>query len=176
MEAARPATAADVDRIAELFRLAISELEPTRGGRVFAVREARAEPVETELRAALIDDRRGLWAGTIDDVVIGYAATHMEDLRDGYRLGVVDDLFVEPGARGVGVGEALMTELLRWGEAQSCSGLDATALPGNRATKNFFEGSGFTARLLVMHHTYGVAAELSPVEPSSVDAIEEVAG
>ena len=31
-------------------------------------------------------------------------------------------------------------------------GIDATALPGNRATKNFFEAHGFTARLLVMHH------------------------
>jgi hypothetical protein len=30
-------------------------------------------------------------------------------------------------------------------------GIDAFALPGMRETKNFFEGSGFTARLLVMH-------------------------
>jgi GNAT superfamily N-acetyltransferase len=164
VEAARRATAADVDRIAELFRLAMRELEPTRGGRLFALREARSEPVETELLAALTDDRRGLWAGTIDDVVIGYAATHVEDLREGYRLGVIDDLFVEPGARGVGVGEALMGELLEWGEEQGCGGLDTTALPGNRATKNFFEGSGFTARLLVMHHTYEGAPEPPPPE------------
>lgn len=129
---------------------------------MFALRETRAEPVEADLHAALADDRRGLWAGTIDDFVIGYAATHVEELRGDYRLGVIDDLFVEPGARGVGVGEALMGELLRWGEEERCDGLDATALPGNRATKNFFEGSGFTARLLVMHHSYGGSADPAP--------------
>ena len=32
------------------------------------------------------------------------------------------------------------------------SGVDATALPGHRQAKNFFERAGFTARLLVMHH------------------------
>jgi hypothetical protein len=42
---------------------------------------------------------------------------------------------------------------------RGCSGVDATALPGNRATKNFFEESGFTARLLVMHHRLDKARE-----------------
>jgi hypothetical protein len=46
----------------------------------------------------------------------------------------------------------MMGSLLEWFGARGCSGVDATALPGNRATKNIFEESGFTARLLVMHH------------------------
>jgi hypothetical protein len=45
-----------------------------------------------------------------------------------------------------------MDSLLAWASERGCQGVDATALPGDRATKNFFEGSGFTARLLVMHH------------------------
>ena len=45
-----------------------------------------------------------------------------------------------------------MDQLLEWFRGRGCNGVDATALPGNRATKNFFEMSGFTARLLVMHH------------------------
>jgi GNAT superfamily N-acetyltransferase len=69
-------------------------------------------------------------------------------------LGRITDLFVEPGARAVGVGEALMDALLPWFRARECRGVDATALPGNRETKNFFEMSGFTARLLVMHHRF----------------------
>jgi hypothetical protein len=28
------------------------------------------------------------------------------------------------------------------------------ALPGDREAKNFFEASGFKARLLTMHHTF----------------------
>jgi hypothetical protein len=38
-----------------------------------------------------------------------------------------------------------------WCREQACVGIDALALPGNRATKNFFEMLGFTARALVVH-------------------------
>ena len=34
---------------------------------------------------------------------------------------------------------------------RACIGADALALPGNRATKNFFEQNGFVARSIVMH-------------------------
>ena len=90
--------------------------------------------------------------GTIDGVVVGYATARTERLRDGSLLGVIGDLFVDEEGRGVGVGEALMDAILAWCSEHGCQGVDALALPGARATKNFFEGSGFTARLLVMHH------------------------
>lgn len=152
MEAARPATSSDLPRLAELCREALAELAPTRGGAVFVAREARAEPVEATLAAALDDAAQVVVVGTLDDVVVGYAAATTDALRDGAVLGVIGDLFVEDPARGVGVGEALMDQLLHWFRQRGCRGVDAFALPGNRATKNFFEESGFTARLLVMHH------------------------
>ena len=71
---------------------------------------------------------------------------------DGSHLGVVDDIFVEEGARGIGVGELMMGELVSWCRARGCFGIDVMALPGHRAAKNFFEESGFTARKIVMHH------------------------
>ena len=152
MEGARPATSEDVPRIAELVAAAVAELTPMKGGVVWAAREASWPPHEARLLEALADPARLVLAGTIDDAVIGYAVTHVEDLRDGSRLGVIDDLFVEEGARGVGVGEAMMQSVLAWLDAQGCAGADAMALPGHRAAKNFFEGSGFTARQIVMHH------------------------
>ena len=152
MEAARPATPSDLPQLAELATRALAELAPTRGGAVFVAREGRATPVEETLRRDLEDPAAVVLAGTIDDVPIGYATGRTETLRDGSVLGVIGDLYVDEGARSVGVGEALMGELLEWFRAQGCAGVDATALPGNRATKNFFEESGFTARLLVMHH------------------------
>lgn len=151
MEGARKAERADIPRLADLFRIALDELTPTRGGAVFAVREARSEPVEVSFEESFDDGASALWAGTIDDVIVGYASARNERLRDGSSLAVVEDLFVEAGARSVGVGEALITEVLAWAADQGCAGVDATALPGNRATKNFFEGSGFSARLIVMH-------------------------
>jgi len=57
-------------------------------------------------------------------------------------------------ARPLWVGElaGAMTELaLDWFAGSGCTGVDALALPGARATKNFFEENGFTARLLVVH-------------------------
>ena len=148
----RPASDADLPRLAEMARTAIAELTPMRGGAVWAAREARPEPVEESLKAWLSDDETRLIVGTIDDVPIGYAAVHIETLHDGSRLGVIDDIFVEEGARSVGVGEAMINDLIDWCGRRGCSGMDAMALPGHRATKNFFEESGFTARKLVMHH------------------------
>ena len=67
---------------------------------------------------------------------------------------VVDDIFVEEGARAIGLGEGMIDDLMTWCEERKCIGMDAMALPGHRATKNFFEESGFTARQLVMHHRF----------------------
>ena len=152
MEGVRPATENDLSRVAELARAAIAELTPMRGGGVWAAREARFEPVEESLRVSLADERTRMVVGTIDEFPVGYAAVHLETLNDDSTLGVIDDIFVEEGAREVGVGEAMMGDLVAWCAARGCSGMDAMALPGHRSAKNFFEESGFTARKLVMHH------------------------
>ena len=153
MESARPATASDVPRVAHLCRQALAELaSQERGGRVFVAREARGEPVEETLAAAIVDPAHIVVVGKVDDVVVGYGVGHTEALRDGTVLGVIEEIYVEPEARAVGVGEAVMALLLEWFRASGCSGVDSTALPGLRETKNFFEESGFSARLLVMHH------------------------
>lgn len=151
MEGVRVAVAADVAALARLYRQAHEEMQPVRGGRMFTVREGRSEPVETTFEADLADPARQLWIGTIDDEPFGYAAAAIEELRDGTRLGVTTDLFVEEEARQVGVGEVLMDAIVAWLRDRGCTAVDAVALPGDRATKNFFEGSGFSARLLVMH-------------------------
>jgi ribosomal protein S18 acetylase RimI-like enzyme len=151
IEAARPATPADLPRLAELAADAVAEQAGERGGPIWSQREARAIPAESSLREDLSDGSRLVLAGTIDDAVVGYAAVRTEPLRDGGILGVLTDVYVEPGARAVGVGEALVDEVLRWCGAQGCVGVDGLALPGNRATKNFFETFGFTARAIVVH-------------------------
>ncbi|MGH9165287.1 MAG: GNAT family N-acetyltransferase [Acidimicrobiales bacterium] len=153
MDAARVATADDLPELVTLCRLGLAELgAQERGGGVFVAREARAEPVDASLAQALTDPAAIVVVGTFNDLVVGYGTGRSELLRDGRRLGVVDDVFVEIGARGIGVGEAVMAHLLGWFRQQGCDGVDSTALPGLRSTKNFFETAGFTARLIVMHH------------------------
>jgi ribosomal protein S18 acetylase RimI-like enzyme len=151
VEAARPATGEDVGRLAQLVGEAVAEQAEGRGGFIWSRREARATPAEASL-ALLVEDPGALvLAGTIDGCIVGYAVAVTEELRTGHRLGIVTDVYVEQGAREVGVGEALLDQVVAWCEAAGCVGIDALALPGNRQTKNFFESFGFTARAIVVH-------------------------
>lgn len=151
MESARPAAEEDLERIAELASEAIVHLSAEKGGAVWRRREARREPVMPGLRAALADPAQVLVAGRIDEVIVGYGSARTEPLADGGLLGIVTDVYVEPAARGVAVGEAVMDELLAWCRAQGCFGVDSLALPGDRETKNFFERYGLVARAIVVH-------------------------
>lgn len=139
--AVRPATREDEPRLAELAKAAIEEQADGRGGSVWSRREARYEPPGESKR----------FVGTIDGTPMGYVAVGAETLSDGELLGVVTAIYVEPGAREVAVGEALLDAAIAWCRERGCLGIDAHALPGNRETKNFFESFGLTARLIVVH-------------------------
>lgn len=127
------------------------ELTELRGGRLWADREAGGPPLESAVAAWLADDRRLLVVGSIDYVVVGYGVLEIETLASGTRLGVVHELFVEPGARSVGLGESMADALVAHCRSAGCAGVDAPALPGHRAAKSFFESYGFTARAIMMH-------------------------
>jgi GNAT superfamily N-acetyltransferase len=155
VESSRPATAADVPRIVELARVMRAELTAMRGGELWAEREAWPEPLDDAYRALVERDDALVVIGAIDDAAIGFGVVVLERLRSGRVLGVITDLFVEEEARAVGVGEAMAEAIVAHCEAQGCLGIDAPALPGHRAAKNFFETHGFTARALVMHRRLG---------------------
>ena len=153
MEGARPAATADVEAMVGLARQAIAELRPNRGGSVWHRREARAEPVDDHLIALAAGSDPGSHAvvGTVEEVIVGYGVVRSETLHDGATLAVVTDLYVDPAARGIGIGEAMMDLLVRWARDAGAVGIDALALPGDRHTKNFFETFGLTARAIVVH-------------------------
>lgn len=168
MEGVRRALADDVDRLAQLTAHAVAEQVDGRGGRVWSQREARGVPAHASLASAVTDPDQLVLAGTIDGTVIGYLAARTEVLADGTILGVVTDIFVEPGARGVGVGEVMVEGVLAWCGERGCVGIDALALPGNRDTKNFFETFGFKARALVVHRSLVDPPAPPRVPPSAV--------
>jgi GNAT superfamily N-acetyltransferase len=148
---ARTATAEDLPTIAKLATEAAAEKATQKGGAVWSRRERRPEPVDAGLASTLDAPDHEIAVGTLDGAVIGYAAARIERLGDGGLLGVLDDLYVEPGARELGVGEALMDHVLDWCRAAGCFGVDSLALPGDRSTKNFFESFGLVARAIVVH-------------------------
>ena len=89
--------------------------------------------------------------GEIDGAVVGYARARLDRLSTGDLHADLTDLYVEPDAREVGVGEALLDAVIGWATAQGCTGIDSVALPGMRDTKNFFESAGMVARAIVVH-------------------------
>ena len=151
MEHARPARDDDLPRVLELAHELRDELRAMRGGALWETREARVQPTLEAFKALLARDDARILIGALDDVVVGYGTAELEQLRDGAVLGIIGDLYVEPEARAVGVGEAIADALVTFCVDAGCTGIDAFALPGHRQAKNFFERAGFTARALVMH-------------------------
>jgi ribosomal protein S18 acetylase RimI-like enzyme len=151
VEDARVARRADIARVCDLARELRVALLKERGGALWETREARPEPLEPAFAALLERDDATVLVGTLDDHVVGYGVAEIEILRDGSRLGVISEIFVQPEARAVGIGEVLVERLVAYCVDAGCIGVDASALPGDRQAKNFFERAGFTARLLTMH-------------------------
>lgn len=154
VEAARLALPDDAEACAELCRDALELLDGRRGGPLFARREsgllAKALLRPGGLSRLLADPRRRVIVGTIEEAVVGLAIGRVDPVGEA-SVGVVDALYVQPESRGVGVGHAMLHALVDWFEVSGCRSVDANALPGDRETKNFFEGMGFKARLITMN-------------------------
>jgi GNAT superfamily N-acetyltransferase len=148
------ARAAQPEDLAELDRLAgeaIDELRPARGGDLWWRTLGRRPPHGPSLAAAIAAADVLVLCGTIDDAVVGYGVTRLDELADGSVLAVIEDLYTTPEARHVGVGEAMMDRIVAWATERGACGVDALALPGMRDTKNFFESFGLVARAIVVH-------------------------
>jgi GNAT superfamily N-acetyltransferase len=156
VEGVRLATRRDGDRCGELCREALDALQQARGGALFARREtglvAKALLRPGGLDRLMADSRRRVVVGTLDEAVVGLAVGRIEEVGE-TTLGVIDACYVEPEARGVGVGRLVLDDMVAWFTSSGCRGVDVTALPGDRETKNFLEGSGFKARLLTLHRS-----------------------
>jgi GNAT superfamily N-acetyltransferase len=151
-EAVRTATAEDAPRLCQLAEELGTAIVSQRGGRLLIDPEqgrGNGGVARGWVEERLADQATLALVGTLDEVVIGFAVCHLEGIRP-YR-GVLDACFVEPGARGVGVGRLLLDTVVAWLEEQGGKGMDGFALPGDRGAKNFYESAGFKARLLTMH-------------------------
>jgi GNAT superfamily N-acetyltransferase len=153
IEAAVPATAADVAVLVQLAEVARNEKSESRGGPMFLAREAPPGPHDERLAAAITDENQVVLCGTIDGTIVGFASMAYEKLRTGEFIAAIGELYVLPDARGVGVGEALMDALVAAAQGAGCRGIDAIALPGDRETKNFFETFGLKARAILVHRS-----------------------
>lgn len=157
MEAVREAILGDQLRLSELADELKASIVGARGGPLLLASlggSAQSAFSTSVFSEHLADDRRRLLVGTLDGSVTGFAACHFVSLDDGTLLGLIDACYVEPEARDMGLGNLLVAAALEWLRLQGCTGVDGTALPGDRQAKGFFETAGFKARMLVMHHHF----------------------
>ncbi|GAC1317431.1 MAG: hypothetical protein NVSMB16_13950 [Acidimicrobiales bacterium] len=105
------------------------------------------------LQSDWTDSPRCVWLGGLARVELGYLVAAVVSMPSGAMLGVVEGIYVDAGGRGCGVGGAMLAVALEWFGRRGCVGVEATALPGQRDTKNFFEENGLTARLLTVYRS-----------------------
>jgi GNAT superfamily N-acetyltransferase len=147
----RAAVADDANSLQSLRELAKGHISQQRGGELALLREFAATETFGGFGAPELNAERLVCMGYIDDVAVGYASADILKLEGGYELCRLGELFVESDAREIGVGELLMKFVAQWAEERGCGGIDATAMPGDRDTKNFFETFGLVARAITVH-------------------------
>ncbi len=149
-EAARLVEGRDTDDVAALRAEAGRLVADARGGAAYLDRECPAPLVDDLLRGALGGEDGALGVvGTLDGMVVGFLFAWYDPKRPpASRVARVVALWVTPQARGLGVGEAMMGELVTRARQAECGSIDADALPGDRDTKNYFETHGLVARLI----------------------------
>lgn len=145
----RPARGEDLEALRLLEHEARERLGEVRGGR-----ERLAErPALHEAWPGRIEGLGGeLFVAEVDGVVFGWLWLEEPDAQGTVRI---TDVYVDPGARDLGLGDDLVEFALRRAEAQGARRIESWALPGDRDTKNLFERSGLTARLIVVSRALG---------------------
>lgn len=152
-ESARRALVGDASDIAALAKDYVAALENARGGDALISRTqllADAHAVGTLIVDAV---NSLLIVGVFDGVIAGFAHVVSHDIAGEATSVEVDAMYIDPPLRRVGVGEAMIDEVLRYARDKRAKSIDVVALPGDGATKSFLEAIGFRARLLVMHRS-----------------------
>ena len=150
METTRPARQDDRAACVALVSQALADVATMRGGAMFA----GGATVDELLARWQAPDRTDaiLYVGEFHHAPVGLAAaTTFTRHGTAARSGRIECCYVEEGARGVGVGTALMEAVVAWCTQKGCADIDALALPGDRHSKQRLEAAGFTARLLVLN-------------------------
>jgi len=136
----RRASQRDAEALGELETAARAALLGARGGARWL--EEHAEIGSGWTQAV---ERRAVFVGEIDGVPIGYLVVDVDG-----AVAHVDQVFVDPEARQLGFGDALLSAATELARRSSATLLEGHALPGDRDTKNLYERAGITARLITV--------------------------
>lgn len=143
----RRAVAADAGSLFDLELTSRAAVADTRGGE----RWLDEHPVVGETWARMITEWP-VFVAVVDiegtDVPVGYLVAGLR--HDPMAIVHVDQVFVEPDARDLGFGDALLAAAMEWGRGSGAVLVEGHALPGDRNIKNLYERAGVTARLITV--------------------------
>ena len=145
---ARPAVQADVESLASLEadgRRAVADVE--RGGPQWLATHPELGVAGWSVR--LVDPGWYTVVAGLDEVVLAYGAMRLP-LDDPRRVARIETVYVHPDAREVGLGERIVGALMDTATAVGAVEIEASALPGDRETKNLYERAGIKARKIVV--------------------------
>lgn len=151
--ASRLASRDDLATLVELYRALEAEQAAIKV--MWPLADGLAEPLDEALLSIVDDPDSMVVLGTIDDVPLGLMWARVEPLlpqAGGLQVGAIRLVYTEHEARGVGIGEAMITHVLEELRGRGITLFDAYVSPGHRFAKNFFESNGFSARSIIMHH------------------------
>jgi GNAT superfamily N-acetyltransferase len=140
----RPAHPGDADALQLLESEARAQLAHFRGG----------DRLDTDLPSVgdgwvqrIASDEWLVLVAGFDDVPLGYLCANMATTR---AVPLIERVYVTVDVRQLGLGDRLVSAAIEASRRLGATAIDALALPGDRETKNLFERSGLTARLLIV--------------------------
>jgi phosphinothricin acetyltransferase len=153
----RPATADDAEAICRIYNQGIQD---------------RVATLETELRTP--EERRGwlaargprhpvIVAEAADGAVVGWGSLNVFNPREAYRHVADFSIYVDRGARGTGVGRAMLTRLIELGREHGYHKLVLSAFPTNASGMALYTRLGF--------RTVGIYKEQGRLDGHWVDTI-----
>jgi len=87
------------------------------------------------------------WLADVDGVAGGYLiCTFVYSFEHGGLMAEIDEVFVEQGLRGQGIGQALVAEALHDLSARGCHALQMQVADDNGAAKDFYRRLDFTEK------------------------------
>ncbi|MCH7667423.1 MAG: GNAT family N-acetyltransferase [Acidobacteria bacterium] len=146
-ESVRPYCEADLDWMVGCAQEALASIEQYRGGTLGAQRFAGID-MRNALSSVTLRSDVCVCVGTFDAVPVGFSIA-----IDRSPLADLVAIYVDPSARALGIGEALLESVIEWAHRRNLDGIVGEALPGDRSTKNFFETFGLVAHRLIVYRS-----------------------
>lgn len=163
-----PATGADVSTLADAW-VALAAEQRSYHSHLFAaenrdrIRESMAHhAVEgTCLVARPTDEHEDTISGEAADHLVGFVTFSVES--DGYAMdvtrGIIENLYVEPDARGEGIGSELLAAAERELAARSVDVVSLEVLAANDRARDFYDRAGYDDHRVVMEKRIDVETD-----------------